>query len=294
MAPKVQGAWNLHQQTLGLPLDFFVCFSSIVSLLASPAQANYAAANAYLDGIARYRRSLGLPALSVNWSPWGMPTASESVKQAAERWAEAGVKTLSPEEGLAVWERLLDNSAELSPQIAAMSADWSKVILQLPTGLEPLFISKLAVKKDLPASPLESEIYQKLKALPAPERKAAAIASIKEDVSATLGIEISKITQVRLGFFEMGMDSLMALEFRNRLQQKVGTILPSTLIFEYPNIEAIADYLLEEVLCLGGFMDEPQDVALNQKQLWEEEAKQLSDAELSELIDRELEALIKN
>lgn len=290
MAPKVKGAWNLHQQTLGLPLDFFVCFSSVASLLGSPAQANYAAANAYLDGIARYRRSIGLPALTVNWSPWEIPTAGvpKSVKQAAKRWAEAGIKTLSPEEGLAVLERLLNNSAELSPQIAAMSADWSKVILQLPTGLEPLFLSKLATKADLPGSPRSSGIYQKLKELPAPERKAVAIASIKEDVSATLGIDISKIKQVRLGFFEMGMDSLMALEFRNRLQQKVGTVLPSTLTFEYPNIEAIADYLLEEVLCLGVSIEEPQDMVLDQKQLWEEEAKQLSDAELSELIDREL------
>ncbi|NEP07915.1 MAG: acyl carrier protein, partial [Okeania sp. SIO4D6] len=93
------------------------------------------------------------------------------------------------------------------------------------------------------------------------------------------------------GFFEMGMDSLMALEFRNRLQNLTGHSFPSTLTFEYPNIEAIADYLLQEVLCLESSIDSTQDTTIDQKKEWEEEAKQLSEAELSALIDQELKAL---
>ena len=101
MAPKVRGAWNLHEATRALPLDFFVMFSSIASALGSPGQANYASANALLDALAHYRRGQGLPALSINWGPWadgGM--AAGAANQISRRWSDRGLASLTPDEGL--------------------------------------------------------------------------------------------------------------------------------------------------------------------------------------------------
>jgi len=289
MDPKVKGTWNIHVHTQDLPLDFFVCFSSIGSVLGSPGQGNYAAANSYLDAITHYRQRKGLPGLTVNWSPWGEVGMATGVdNQNEQRWEAAGVKTISQQEGIEVWEQI-QNSLQFPPQVSILPIDWSKFFQQFPTSMEPPLLSRIAQEYQSSIIPQQEQISQKLKDVPAKRQKAVLITAIQEEVAAALGT--NKVPQPQTGFFEMGMDSLMSLEFRNRLQISVGKSLPSTLTFEYPNIEAIAEYLLQEVLCLESMDESTQDTTIDQKKYWEEEAKQLSEAELSALIDQELKAL---
>ncbi len=293
MAPKVKGAWNIHRYTQDLPLDFFVCFSSIASVLGSPGQGNYAAANSYLDALTHYRQQKGLTGLTVNWSPWGEVGMATGVgNQNEQRWEAAGVKTISQLEGIEIWEKI-QNSLQSQPQVSILPIDWSKFFQQFMGGIEPPLLSRIAQAHQSSIFPQQEQISQKLKDVPAKQQKAVLIATIQEEVAVALATD--QVPQPQLGFFEMGMDSLMALEFRNRLQNSVGKSLPSTLTFEYPNIEAIADYLLQEVLCLelkdDSTNDSIQDTTIDQTKNWEEEAKQLSEAELSALIDQELKSL---
>ncbi|MGD1704677.1 type I polyketide synthase [Dapis sp. BLCC M229] len=289
MAPKVKGGWNIHRYTQDLPLDFFVCFSSIASVLGSPGQGNYAAANSYLDALTHYRQRMGLPSLTLNWSLWGEAGLATSMSnQNEQRWQAAGVKAISQLEGIEIWEQI-QNSLQSQPQVSILPIDWSKFFQQFMGGMIPPLLSRIAQEKQSSILPQQEQITQKLKDVPAKRQKAVLITAIQEEVAATLATD--KVPQPQTGFFEMGMDSLMALEFRNRLQNITGHSFPSTLTFEYPNIEAIADYLLQEVLCLELKDDSSQDTTIDQKNNWEEEAKQLSEAELSALIDQELKAL---
>jgi len=290
MAPKVKGAWNIHVHTQDLPLDFFVCFSSIASVLGSPGQGNYAAANSYLDALTHYRQQKGLPGLTVNWGPWGESGMATGVgHQNEQRWEAAGVRTISQLEGIEIWEQI-QNSLQFQPQVSILPIDWSKFFKQFPGGMEPPLLSRIAQEHQSSILPQQEQISRKLKDVPAKQQKSVLIAAIQEEVATALATD--KIPQPQTGFFEMGMDSLMALEFRNRLQISLGKSLPSTLTFEYPNIEAIADYLLQDVLCLESTNDSTQDTTIDQKKIWEEESKQLSEEELSALIDQELNALI--
>src|SRR5262249_22564615 len=100
LAPKRQGVWNLHRATLGLPLDLFLCYSSTASFMPAPGQANYACANASLDALAHYRRSLGLPAITINWGPWaGAGMTASAGDRARQRRAALGFHDITPDLG---------------------------------------------------------------------------------------------------------------------------------------------------------------------------------------------------
>ncbi|MEM6446994.1 MAG: SDR family NAD(P)-dependent oxidoreductase, partial [Cyanobacteria bacterium P01_D01_bin.123] len=141
MAPKVAGTWNLHQATQALPLDFFVCFSSIASLLGAPGQGNYAAANAFMDALAEHRRALGLPGLSINWGPWSTAgMASELTDRDRDRWAAQGLKAIDLQPGLQMLVTLLKRSG----QVGAIPIDWSTFMRQFPSGAVPSLFDDFA------------------------------------------------------------------------------------------------------------------------------------------------------
>ena len=132
MAAKVQGAWNLHRATLDQPLDFFVMFSSVSAILGTVGQGNYAAGNAFLDGLAHYRRAQGLPAISVNWGAWaGAGMASDL----AEEMRARGVTLLPPDNCFEILERLLDT---MPVQTTTFIAEWPKLLKLYIGGAPPL------------------------------------------------------------------------------------------------------------------------------------------------------------
>ena len=139
MAPKVEGAWNLHALTRDVDLDFFVLFSSAASVLGSPGQAHYAAANSFLDALAWHRRAEGRSALSINWGPWaevGLVNRPEQVRQLTRH----GIEPMSVADGVATLSQLLRADAT---QAAVLDIDWARWRSELPQGMEPALLANL-------------------------------------------------------------------------------------------------------------------------------------------------------
>ncbi|MEI2583210.1 SDR family NAD(P)-dependent oxidoreductase, partial [Scytonema sp. PRP1] len=295
MAPKVRGAWNLHTLTDGLPLDFFVVFSSAASLLGSAGQANYAAANSFMDALAHHRRLQGLPGLSINWGPWaevGMAASLANHQQAANAM---GLSSIAPDLGLQVLKQVL---GQASSQVGVLPIDWSVLRQQLSLGgqLPPLFFelfgkTKTQAETDLASVP-QSDILQKLQAAPASDRLSLLTAYIQGEVAKVLKFPPSQLPDPKQNFFDMGMDSLTSVEFKNHLQNHFGRFFPSTLVFNYPNINALVQYLSQEVLSLEISAQASQDLLESQEELTTslEELKQLSESEVMVLISQEFEA----
>jgi acyl transferase domain-containing protein/acyl carrier protein len=263
LAPKLAGGWHLHQHSEALPLDFFVLFSSAASILPSPAQGSYAAANGFLDALARYRRALGLPGLSINWGPWdevGMAAGLTAREQ--QRWARHGVGFIAPDEGARAFERVLSSRAV---QIAIVAADWRKFADERPGGI-PLLTDLVGVR---PASPAlgqaqaagasRAALVGELERAPRNRRREAVLTHVREQVRQVLALEAGFNLEPHQGLRDVGMDSLMALELRNRLQRTTGKPLPATLTFDRPTVAALSAYIADEVLAVD---DETSDVAV--------------------------------
>jgi myxalamid-type polyketide synthase MxaE and MxaD len=262
MAPKVQGGWHLHQLTQELTLDFFVCFSSAASLLGSPGQANYAAANAFLNGLAYHRRALGLPGLSVSWGAWGEGgMAARLAEQFQNRIRSLGMSSIPPEQGLQILDQLLGQSAAL---VGVFPVDWSQFVTQLPLGMKmpvlEAFIGSQSVAKDTQSN----EFLAQLKAAKASLRPQLMTNYLQGVVGKLLGFPDSQMLDPQLGFFEMGMDSLLALELRNLLQTSLGCALSATILFEFSNIESLAEYLTTDVL--AGKLEATVEISDNEQE----------------------------
>ncbi|QLE45712.1 type I polyketide synthase (plasmid) [Nostoc sp. C052] len=246
MAAKVRGAWLLHQLTQALPLDFFVCFSSAASLLGSPGQGNYAAANAFLDGLAHYRRQQGLAGLSINWGPWeqgGMVAQLENQHQS--RMQNHGLGTISPEQGLQALEALLVQDVT---QVGVMSVNWQQLLAQIAPGVKvPMLQSFKVVATD---QRYKDELLQQLQAAPIEERRELLKAYLQSEIAKVLGLSNPQQVEPQQRLFDLGLDSLTAVELRNRLQTSLGYAMRSTLLFDYPTLAALLDYLAENVIPL--------------------------------------------
>ncbi len=241
LAPKVDGAWNLHELTRADPLDFFVLFSSISAVWGSAGVGHYAAANAFLDALAAHRRAQGLVATSINWGPWmgrGVATPEEQL------WLESvGVDALDREAALGWLERLL-GSREPQPVVASVRWERFQPIFET-RGQRPL-LERLHTEKA--SKPRETSAKQ---SLPAPWREAATPSArrealrafVQETVSRTLGLEPGRTLEPERGFTELGMDSIMAVELKGRLQDALGVTLPATLAFNFPNVRALTEHI---------------------------------------------------
>jgi polyketide synthase 12/epothilone polyketide synthase D len=241
--PKVQGAWNLHEQTQGLSLDFFVLFSSVTSLLGNGGQGNYAAANAFLDGLAHYRAASGKPAQSLNWGAWsagGMAATLDDASRA--RQARSGMGMLSPEQGVQLLaQALLRNEAQLGllpldVRALRRSLDGNKV----PPVWRALVTQKAGQQKTSSASWVEQ-----LAQLTAPEQLVETQKVILGEVAKVLSLASVNEVPLDRPLKDLGLDSLMAVELRNRLAKLVGKSLPATLVFDYPTVNALAARMLE-------------------------------------------------
>ena len=252
MGPKVSGAWNLHTQTLGMPLDFMVFFSTIGSLLGAPTQSNYCAANAFMDALAHHRRASGRPALSINWGPWkdaGM--AARQQPAALRAWEMLGIATLPPHDALQSFAGVLGSAAA---QLGILKADWSKLVSLFPPGLEPRFLRDLVQGKRRlrPAAGEWSALVTRVRSTSAEGARREVRAFVEKLAAEILGRPANTAFDPESGFFAMGMDSLMALEFTARLRANLGDAhhLPVSFLFNHPTIERVTDYLVKEVLAL--------------------------------------------
>lgn len=256
-APKVVGTWHLHRLTYHLPLDFFVMFSSVASLIGSPGQGNHAAANTFMDMLAYYRRAQGLPALSINWGAWSEIGAAVE-HDVIGRIDIQGVGVIPPQDGLRVLERLMQGRAA---QIGVMPVVWSKFLRRFASGSEPRFFAELAnetrqqqVATISPVSQTESQpdILRRLAEAAPAKHHTIVVAFVQEQAARVLELGSPRAISERIPLSEMGLDSLMAVELRNRLSSGLGLkrTLPATLVFDYPTVEAIATFLAQEALNL--------------------------------------------
>ncbi|PPT04899.1 Malonyl CoA-acyl carrier protein transacylase [Geitlerinema sp. FC II] len=279
LQPKVAGAWNLHRHTESLDLDAFVVFSSAASILGSPGQGNYAAANAFLDGLVSLRRSRGLAGLSVQWGPWaesGMAAKLDDRSQ--QRWKQAGVELLTLERGFALLDRVGICDRESPHHIGVLPIDWSRFAAQLP---DP---GRYRLLESLVSSPVEavsSTWRDGWDSLSPVQRYHRIFEGLQKEICVVLGADATETLDPHTGFFELGLDSLMALELKNRLQTRFDLVLSSTLTFDCPNPKTLADYLLSQLSPSEG------DRPVEPPETPENAVRDLSENELLALIDRE-------
>ncbi|MET9701328.1 SDR family NAD(P)-dependent oxidoreductase, partial [Streptomyces sp. NPDC006529] len=252
LRPKAHAAQVLHELTRDLDLTAFVLFSSVAAVFGAAGQANYAAANAYLDALAEQRRADGLPATVISWGAWadgGMAT-DELV---ADRLRSAGLPALAPELALSALHTALalDETssvvadidwARLAPGLTAVRS--CPLIAALPEAVQALAAGQTA---DTPAEAADS-LARRLARAPGGERDALALEFVRTQIAAVLGYPGPQSVDPSTAFRDLGFDSLTAVEIRNLLTARTGLRLPATLIFDYPNSVALAAFLLGELL----------------------------------------------
>ncbi len=249
MAPKVGGAWHLHELTEGIDLRAFVLFSSLAGTLGNAGQAAYAAGNAFLDGLASQRRSRGLVGGSLAWGPWVGVGMAESLGEAERaRIERSGVKPFSPEQGL----KAFDAARELDrPLLAPVALDLGVLRGFAREGVLPPMLSELvrAPKSGRRRSARGGgALAGRLAALAEGERERAVVELVREHAAQVLGHASAERVDVSLAFKDLGFDSLAAVELRNRLAGEAGMQLPATLVFDHPTPLALAKFLVGELL----------------------------------------------
>ncbi|MFD7432921.1 type I polyketide synthase, partial [Streptomyces sp. NPDC059818] len=255
LAAKAAGAAYLDELTANLDLDAFVLFSSVVATTGGPGQANYAAANAYLDAVAENRRSRGLAGLAVAWGPWaaGVAQGSEAARQRLARNQWEGV--MEPDLAVRALGEALDGG---DTALTVTNIDWS-VILSTPQSAASLLevplmrdlpeIRRLsALVADVPAVPDEGDLTRQLAGMGAIERQRVLTELVQAKAAHVLGYPSPDAVEAGRAFSELGFDSLTAVELRNDLNTATGLRLPATLLFDYPSAAALSEYLRTELL----------------------------------------------
>lgn len=244
-APKIEGSFNLHQATSGLALDFFVGFSSVAAMLGSAGQATYAAANAFMDALAHHRRRAGAAGLSVNWGPWASAgMAARLTASQSQRWAERGMGEIEPDLGLAV---LGDLMAEGTPQAGVFPISWQRYLDASSPHRVPPFFDEVRPRREGADTAASGSVRSRLQETPPAGRREVLSDYVRMQVAKVLGTYSASAVDPRKGLWEMGLDSLLALELRNRLDQELGCRLPVTLTMNRPTVEAIVDHLGREL-----------------------------------------------
>ena len=244
--PKVLGAWHLHRATEDRDLNLFVLFSSVTGVLGNSGQANHAAANAFLDQLAVHRRALGLPSQAIAWGAWSGLGESEEQRERIERQlAAAGTGWITQQQGLQAFDRLVRQDLTSSSVIAV---DWP-VFAAGHDGCPPLLEELVPATTDATADAEASadDLLSRLREAPTAQRENLLVSFLQQELQAVLHLPMAPSPSV--GFFDLGMDSLMAVELRNRLNQAFAGeyVAPNTIVFDYPDAASLARHLNGEL-----------------------------------------------
>jgi acyl carrier protein len=250
---KVGGAWALHDaaERYHAHLDTFVLYGSLAGLIGNPGQAAYSAANAALMGLVQHRRARGLPATALHWGPWsdgGMVTGDIEA-----RLRIRGVRAMNPQRALDALGQVLDEDRDA---LAVFDADWPRLaramtamgprplLQELPEVQAVLVEDDVAVEASAGSGPV---LRQQLLRLPKAERRSHLFRHLEAAVASALGQKQKRAIDPRQGFRDMGLDSLMAVDLRQRVRKLTGLTIPVSLAFDYPNLDALTDGLLDRI-----------------------------------------------
>jgi myxalamid-type polyketide synthase MxaE and MxaD len=274
LGPKLMGAWNLHRHTLGEPLDFFVLFSSAAGLLGSPGQANYSAANAALDAFAHYRQQLGLPALSIGWGPWSEVGMAAAQANRGQRVADLGIVGIAPDRGVKILDHLLRQDRA---HVGVVSLDMSKLSQTMPQVADLPLLSNLtgrpvgaatvratppvreaapapaaAAAPAAPAAPAmdpsaaSTDVLSQLMAAPADKQSALLKEYLIEQTAKVLHLSASEL-EFRRPLNSCGIDSLMAVELRNRIESDLKVNLEFVSLLQGASLSELAATVEEQL-----------------------------------------------
>lgn len=254
-AGKVWGAWHLSEAAADLQLDFFLSTSSIASVWGGFGQTAYGAANAFLDGLTWRLRAQGVSGISVNFGPWSAGMADE---ESRARLNKRGVRTLSPADALAGMADLMAASAAQGvAQGVVARVDWARFLPLYQQAGSRAFLAEL--EREVPSSLTgvapsttlsgKTQLVERLTNAPVQQRRKLLMDYLRDAVAEVTRVDSAEIRE-DAGFFDLGMDSLMAVELRRRIEQGVGKEIPATLAMDYPRLSDVVDHLLGDVLGL--------------------------------------------
>jgi len=245
LAPKVLGAWHLHRGTTGVPLDFFVLFSSAAGLLGSPGQANYCAANTFLDALAELRRAQGQPALSIAWGAWARVGLAAQRENRGKRLAARGLPSMAPRQGLQALGQVL---CQDKAQVAVVPFDYQRWCEFYPAARAARVFDRLpgrdaASGPDRPASALG----QVIRSAPPGERHKLIESYLSERGARILGFAAGSLDAQR-SLQRLGLDSLMAVEMRNAIEADLGVAVPVLNLLQGISVAELAQFVADQML----------------------------------------------
>lgn len=247
LAPKMIGTRALHDTFEDHDLEFFVMFGSAGSAIASPGQGNYAAANAYLDAFAHRRQARGLPALTIGWGPWSVGMVEELKLEKV--YAHRGIALITPSAGARILDRLINQKA---PQVIAITADWGRARqVGFSAGLPRMFAELEAAEVPLHQGDSDSSLLELLAGLPESERLGVVTDHLRRTVAGVFDCAVDDIEPDDI-LDDVGLDSMMAMDFRIRINTTFAIDLPVLEILRGVSVDSLAVRVLAEVDSLHG------------------------------------------
>lgn len=249
LRPKVMGAWNLHRQFADKPLDFFIMFSSIAAVVVSAGQANYSAANSFLDALAHHRKALGMPGLSINWGPWGevgMATQLDLI----EYFEKRGFYPMTNEQGLEALGSLL---GQKPAQVTVVAANWPVVAeMNFPMGIAPIMLDELVTKKEgereeKSDSGQKVGILQELAKSSEEESRYTLLENYLLEVASTV-LRMNKSNLLpEQPLNAWGLDSMIAIEMKNRIEMGLGVSVAVVELLKGSSVAQLTKMILPQL-----------------------------------------------